>query len=383
MVLTKIICSMKKTYTKIIGVSGGPCSGKTILINYIANILTNAGHRVHIVPEAATILITAGEQPGSIAFQRLVFKKVLELEKIAIEQAKRDGFMGKIFILCDRTLLDGNGYITDEEFLGIVAEFNMTIADICNRYDAIIYLETAAKGAPGFFGKETNDKRYENTEEAAITCERTIKSCSRHPYFIRIYNDGGTFSQKLFKAYQCFCKLCELPIPLSDTNAKRFYIAMFNKKMFTLIGPKPKHVVITQYYLKNEAGAHKPPRLRSKLHEKTEIFFYTRERQTGIDEYTQVEEIIPADQLDELLTQIDPTIKKIKKDRYSYFSDGNLYELDVFNEHILHKGKTGNALLKITPTTYQAEIILPDIFKPLVVMPLEARDLTDYMIARK
>ncbi len=365
----------------IIGISGGPGGGKTIFIDYVTDMLTTAGHRVYRVPEAASILINAGEIPGSVAFQIKVFIKILELEWAAITLALKDNFTGHIFILCDRTLLDGNGYITDEEFSTVIKKFKMTIQSICKRYSVILYLETAAKNAPGFFGKETNEARYENEVEAKETCDRTFTACSKHPHFIHIFNDGGTFSQKLFKAYQQLCKVCSLPVPLKDTSAKRFYLHVFDSKMFQHINANVTQISIVQYYLKNKTGAQKPPRLRSKRYKDTEIFFYTRERQTGPDEYTQVEQIISIDELDALLVDVDPATKKIKKERYSYFSDGNLYEIDVFNREIFHKSFPGNAILKITPTKQKANITMPSQFQPLVLKELEAKELTDYMIA--
>jgi predicted ATPase/CYTH domain-containing protein len=365
----------------IIGISGGPGGGKTIFIDYVTNILTEAGHRVYRVPEAATILINEGEKPGSVAFQIKVFLKILVLEWSIIVQALHDDFKGKIFILCDRTLFDGGGYVDTKDFMHVIKQFGMTIWSMSKRYDLIIYFQSAAKNAPGFFGKETNEARYEDEPGAGETCDHTFVWCSKHPNFKFVYNDGRTFSQKLFKGFQLLCEDRGLPIPLNDTKSMRFYLHDFDKKIFEDVSVHVSEILITQYYLKNENGAQKPPRLRSKRYKGTELFFYTRERKTGKDEYTQVERIITIEEIDDLLAKRDPHTKVIKKYRFSFFMNGNLYEIDLFKNSILHEGITGNAILKITPTKQKADIVMPEFFTPLVAKPLQPRELTDYMIA--
>ncbi|MBU1091358.1 ATP-binding protein, partial [Patescibacteria group bacterium] len=50
---------MEKVAKEIV-LTGGPCSGKTTAINYIAEKLRDKGFRVFVVQEFATMLILAG-----------------------------------------------------------------------------------------------------------------------------------------------------------------------------------------------------------------------------------------------------------------------------------------------------------------------------------
>lgn len=334
---------------------------------------------VCIVPEAATILIKEGHKPGSVGFQIAVANLILEYEREALKQAKRNYFNGQIFILCDRTLLDGNGYVTDEEFGIVLRHIGMDNTMITKRYDAIIYFESAAKGASGYFGKQSNDARYENIPEAVETCDRTWQACSKHPHIAKIYNDGGTFSQKLFYAYQQLCRASNISIPLSDTSAQRYYVTTIDKEM--LISLATAAVTVEMYYLASTANYHKPERLRSKTHNGVVTYFHTRERQTGSDEYTQIEKVVDKATFNELKLRHNPTTKVIHKTLYSFEREGLIYELNLYNEPIMHNGIPGVGILKITPTKANGEIKIPEALRPMTQIPLKPKELTDYMIA--
>ncbi len=371
---------MKIIYTA--GIGGGPGAGKSILGGYLVNQLTDAGYRAYFVPEAASILIAGGATPGSVAFQILVFKKILELERHALEQAEADSYDGPIFIIFDRTLFDGGGYITTEEFLQLIAEFGMTIEDLCARYDAILYLETAAKGAPGFYGKQNNAVRYEDLPGAIATCDRTFAAYQPHPNVKVTSNNGGTFSQKLFSGYQNFCLSFQLPVPLSDNLAKRFYLKSFDIRMLEQLNISYSAVHVEQIYLDTVASAHKPRRIRRKVHNGTETFFYTRERQTGVDDYTQVEKIITHEEYERLRKELNHDLKVIYKTRYSFDYEGLLYEIDIFENPIyLSDGLRGVGKLKITPTQQQKKVSILNFFNLYISRELEPKELTDYMIA--
>ena len=73
---------------KRIVLTGGPGSGKTTVINNIANIFSSLGVKVIVVPETATEIITSGIKPfgedpvDMLAFQELVLKQQLSKEKV-------------------------------------------------------------------------------------------------------------------------------------------------------------------------------------------------------------------------------------------------------------------------------------------------------------
>lgn len=96
---------------KRIVLTGGPCSGKSVLMRQLKQ---EFGAAVHCVPEVATILIAqVGVRPGNDAlssrrFQRTVARVQKSFEEASADQAFRDG---KQAILLDRGLLDSAAYL--------------------------------------------------------------------------------------------------------------------------------------------------------------------------------------------------------------------------------------------------------------------------------
>lgn len=132
--------------------TGGPCAGKTTIINKIKECVDN----VIIVEETATFLFKKGlviNQNISLEnFQKLMilvqFYKELEYEKKAIESDEN------IIILCDRGILDSGAYIEKSKYLEYLKEFKVDYKKIIEFYDKIIYLETVAITLPEKYMEE-------------------------------------------------------------------------------------------------------------------------------------------------------------------------------------------------------------------------------------
>lgn len=65
-------------------------------------------------------------------------------------------------VLCDRGLVDGSAYVSEELWSAVMDEVGMSNTQLRDkRYDGIIHMVTAADGAESFYNK-TNEARYEN-----------------------------------------------------------------------------------------------------------------------------------------------------------------------------------------------------------------------------
>lgn len=132
--------------------TGGPCAGKTTIINKIKECVDN----VIIVEETATFLFRKGlviNQNISLEnFQKLMilvqFYKELEYEKKAIESDEN------IIILCDRGILDSGAYIEKSKYSEYLKEFKIDYKKVIEFYDKIIYLETVAITSPEKYMEE-------------------------------------------------------------------------------------------------------------------------------------------------------------------------------------------------------------------------------------
>jgi predicted ATPase len=156
----------------VIVITGGPCSGKTSVMNGLKAIFKG---RVHFLPETASIVIgQAGISPlgrnehETAAYQRTIYAVQRAFEEGAMLQAELNGAYA---LAVDRGTLDGAAYMKD---LNAWETANRTIAPLeCDRYAAVIFLEQPGRKA--FMAhRAENPNRYETSyEEAVETANRT------------------------------------------------------------------------------------------------------------------------------------------------------------------------------------------------------------------
>ena len=199
--------------------TGGPCAGKTTAMARLSGFLQERGFRVYTVPEMATLLFTNGVafsdlDKGALAMQQAVLKGQTTLE---------DGFRkvaaatrAPAVVLCDRGALDGKAYISD--YLWRIVAHNTPSHSInerllCERYDAVLHLVTAAAGAERFYTLENNLARTESVEEARKQDIQTQKAWAPHPRFYVVDNAGnGGFEGKLERVVEACAAVVGLPV---------------------------------------------------------------------------------------------------------------------------------------------------------------------------
>ena len=199
--------------------TGGPCAGKTTAMARLSGFLQERGFRVYTVPEMATLLFTNGVafsdlDKGALAMQQAVLKGQTTLE---------DGFRkvaaatrAPAVVLCDRGALDGKAYISDDLWR-IVAHntpsHSINERLLCERYDAVLHLVTAAAGAERFYTLENNLARTESVEEARKQDIQTQKAWAPHPRLYVVDNAGnGGFEGKLERVVEACAAVVGLPV---------------------------------------------------------------------------------------------------------------------------------------------------------------------------
>jgi predicted ATPase len=160
-----------------IAVTGGPGAGKTSVWRELAR---SEPARVVPVPEVATMLLRSffpavQSEAERRALQRAIFAVQQNLE--AFHEARLHA--GQV-LLCDRGTPDGAGYWPEGE--GAFFEAMETRVEVeLARYDAVLFLETAAAGGLSIAGG--NAVRGED-QAAAIAVDRRLQALwSRHPRF--------------------------------------------------------------------------------------------------------------------------------------------------------------------------------------------------------
>ena len=122
--------------------TGGPGGGKTTAADLFRREI---GEKVVIVPETATMLFTGGfprvgEPKARAATQRAIFHA-----QVALEDIQGALYPGRV-LLCDRGTIDGAAFWPKEAPQGFFGSLNTTLEHELNRYDAVIFFESAAVG---------------------------------------------------------------------------------------------------------------------------------------------------------------------------------------------------------------------------------------------
>lgn len=141
-----------------------------------------------VVPEIPTLLVKSGAMikmdrftsANRIEFQRLLMRAAMQLEDHFTKLAAMNGAPG--IIICDRGTMDPRAYISDEEFNTVLEEERWNYTTIRDkRYDEVIFMVTAAKGAEKFYTLQGNVARHEGLEIAQKLDENTLNGWAQHP----------------------------------------------------------------------------------------------------------------------------------------------------------------------------------------------------------
>lgn len=253
--------------------TGGPCAGKTTALARLSGFLQERGFRVFTVPEAATMLFVNGASVADfgrgesmiIAFQKAVLDGQIALENgfARVAAATRSPAV----LLCDRGALDGSAYMSrklwcellesrqrvlikrqpndrkqralsqlihakgqelarqERSEAGRSSIHDMLERTLCERYDAVFHLVTAAAGAERFYSLENNAARSEPLEGAREADIKTQRAWAPHPRHIVFDNSAGElgFEGKLQRVVEATAKLVGLPVLPKST--RKFIIA--------------------------------------------------------------------------------------------------------------------------------------------------------------
>jgi hypothetical protein len=168
--------------------TGGPGGGKTTAADLFRREI---GDRVTLVPEAATLLFSGGfprpdEPDAQRSAQRAIFQVQRSLEDISAAQHPNR------LLLCDRGTVDGGAYWPDGAD-GFFEDVGTSHSAELDRYDAVIFFETAAMGGHGF---ESENRFRTETQQQAIDLDGRLRSLwSTHPRFTLIPHTTSFFKK--------------------------------------------------------------------------------------------------------------------------------------------------------------------------------------------
>jgi hypothetical protein len=198
---------------------------KTTALARLSTYLRERGFDIFTVPEAFTILTNNGfsfedfaVQGMSLCVQHTVMDMQMSLED-SFERVLRA--KGKpAVLLCDRGLMDGSAYMSNEDWDLLLQERSMNSADIREgRYNAVFHLVTAAEGAERFYTLDNNDARTETPEEARKLDLLSRAAWLGHPKHFVIDNNTD-FEGKMNKLVSIASRLVGLPLTYKTPTFK-------------------------------------------------------------------------------------------------------------------------------------------------------------------
>jgi predicted ATPase len=197
--------------------TGGSCAGKTTAVGLLSRSLREQGHSVLTVPEAVTMLVTAGiPNIGDISrndlhrgclFQRQVFTVQRTLRATHRELALLFD-TESVVILYDRGEMDGYAYHQHDCLEQFAAAEGTTLAEIRDSYAAVMHLVTAADGAEAAYALTGNPARWDTAEEACRFDRQILRAWDGHPR--RVVIDNSTdFIGKMDRLVQATLRVLE------------------------------------------------------------------------------------------------------------------------------------------------------------------------------
>ncbi len=186
-----------------IAVTGGPGAGKTTVWRAL---LAEHGARLVPVPEVATLMFRHVFPPVQSAAEREAVQRAIYSVQCSVEAFHAARCGEDQVLLCDRGTPDGGGYWPSghAEFF---AAMQTRIEDELSRYDAVLFMETAAQG--GLSIEAGNEVRGEDLAEAVAIDRRLHAVWSQHPRFVHVAHEQA-FELKVQKGCTALRQLLSL-----------------------------------------------------------------------------------------------------------------------------------------------------------------------------
>ncbi|XP_022645536.1 TRPL translocation defect protein 14-like isoform X3 [Varroa jacobsoni] len=317
--------------------TGGPCSGKTTGQARLSSMLEMHGWKVYRVPETANVLLGGGVNFGELnaeqveSFQENLLLTMMAIEKTFFELAH----MGNknCIVICDRGTMDPSAFVDRATWNRIIRKHGLNDVDLRdNRYNQILHLVSAAKGAEKYYTTAGHGTRKETLEEARERDDKASQAWVGHPY-IEVIDNSTDFEGKMKRALECVCRKLRIPVDarLQQNSRKiKFLVkSMPDEKVFP---PFQDFEVIHDYLISSD-----PQKLQMRLRKRGQnghwSYTYTqRQRDSPDDQVIEIKRTINHRDYANYLAQRDPTRLAVFKRRRCFIWNMNSYQLDSYKQ---------------------------------------------------
>lgn len=206
--------------------TGGPCAGKSVVLDFLRQEYASyydvgmCSNKIMVMREVASHLfdnlfplagreLTYSDDWREI-LQRTILPVQMNTESAMLMAAKESGTSA---LIMDRGILDGAAYMGGSRCF--CETFGLDLAEIYDRYDMVIHIESLACGNPCLYEgcRHSNPNRRETLLEAQEMDSLTQEAWSKHPNWVFIPNRGNLRDVQL--------QIFKLISPLIDKQLER------------------------------------------------------------------------------------------------------------------------------------------------------------------
>ncbi|KAF5292021.1 hypothetical protein FQA39_LY14138 [Lamprigera yunnana] len=322
---------IKRVYRLVL--TGGPCGGKTTGQSRLCTFFENLGWKVFRVPETASVLLSGGIKFSDLnaeevyQFQLNLLKTMLQIENTFFELAK--SCKRSCLIICDRGAMDPSAFISKEIWERMMRENswnNVELRD--NRYNQIVHMVTAAKGAEDFYSTEDHACRSEGVDLARELDYNAAAAWVGHPYF-DVIDNSTDFEGKMRRMIGAVCQ--KLGIDTGDrllTNSRKLKFLVNGPLCDDSAFPSFQDFEVVHNYLQSE-----PPnqvRLRKRGQKGHFSYIHTVRRPVKLGQVVEVKTQITHRDYINLLAQKDSSHFTIYKMRRCFLVNNQYFQLDIY-----------------------------------------------------
>jgi CYTH domain-containing protein/predicted ATPase len=354
--------------------SGGPSGGKsTSLAKICSELYEKLGIQVLVVPETATELIANGIIPDKNIplekFQELALDKQLFKEEM-YEKALSYYDKDKTVILYDRGIFDQMAYLGKPKFEKLLESRGLTIADVNNRYDAIIHLTTAAKGTD-CYTTANNVARRETAEEAILADDRTLAANMVHPH-VRVVDNSTNFEQKVQRVLKHIFDMLGAPAP--SEIERKFLIKKPTDNILSGLNFSSKSEIIQTYLKSTDENIERRVRQRGSSCDGYS-FYYTEKTKVSMIERVEIENKISMKEYINYLTESDTSLHQIRKTRYCFLHENQYFEIDIY------PFSDDYAIMEIELSSADDKVVIPE-FIDVIKEVTDDNDFKNHSLAK-
>lgn len=189
---------------KRVVLTGGPCAGKTSVLSELRDRVRE-NVQLLVVPEAATLMITAGnvhvptlvqDSRAYLEFQKSVMLLQRGLSESVSLLVREDDF-DECLIVHDRGEFDALAYMNGSEFESVFDSVfpGLSASVVADYYDLVVHLRTPVE--LGYYTIENNTARTESAVEALECDKRTEQAWASYHSNHHVVEPSEDFSVKV------------------------------------------------------------------------------------------------------------------------------------------------------------------------------------------